>query len=194
MAHCNEKIQLFHIHENRFLFYVKGYQDKAELEKFCENVAATLESILAGERVGAGIGVLEINHHNDGKVDLLLKNLLIASERAMEFKDRDYGICFYDEEIEAKITRELEIIQELNAIAACENDRGLFLLYQPILELDSNQIFGFEALARLKMDRLGVIGPLEFIPLAEKQNLSFPLGKELLSRHFVLPKVANVWL
>ena len=180
MAHCNDNRQLFHTHENRFLYYVRSYKDRKELLKFCEDVADTLESILAGERVGAGIGVLEINHHNDGKVDLLLKNLLIASERAMEFKDRDYGICFYDEEIEAKITRELEIIQELNAIAACENDRGLFLLYQPILELDSNQIFGFEALARLKMDRLGVIGPLEFIPLAEKTKLIIPIGERII--------------
>lgn len=180
VAHCNEKIQLFHTHENRFLFYVKGYQDKAELEKFCENVAATLESILAGERVGAGIGVVEIEQNSDGKVDLLLKNLLIASERAMEANDRDFGICFYDQKIEAKITRELEITQELDAIATAENDRGLFLLYQPILALQTNQIFAFEALARLKMDKLGIIGPMEFIPLAEKTKLIIPVGERII--------------
>jgi len=60
------------------------------------------------------------------------------------------------------------------------DDGGLFLQYQPILDLQSNEIYGFEALCRLNSSALGFVPPLEFIPLAEETKLIIPIGQKIL--------------
>ncbi len=182
--HCTDKYLLFNTYENRFVFYLKDYKDKKELIEFCETVADALESLLAIERIGGGIGVLEIDQENARDVDQLLKKLLIASEKAISIVDREFGICFYDAEIEAQMLREQEIKRELTHIASDENDGGLLLQYQPILDLKSNQICGFEALARMNSDKLGRVPPLEFIPIAEKTKLIIPIGWKVMIQAF----------
>jgi len=183
-AYCRADRQLFNTYEYRFVFYVKGYKDKKELEAFCEDVENTLESILALERIGGGIGVVEIDETNKLDIEQLMKNLLITSEKAMHTLERDIGICFFDEEMSEHIFREDIISRELMQVASGERADRLFLLYQPILDLESNHICGFEALARLNSEQLGLVPPLGFIPVAEKTKLIIPLGGEIIKKAF----------
>lgn len=113
-----------------------------------------------------------------------MKNLLIASEKAINTIDRDISFCFFNQDMEMQIIREEEIKQELVQIAEDENNNSLFLQFQPILDLGSNQINGFEALARIKSDKLGLIPPMEFIPIAEKTKLIIPVGKKIIIQAF----------
>lgn len=50
------------------------------------------------------------------------------------------------------------------------------LLYQPILDLNSGQIKGCEALVRWQHPQKGLLGPFDFIPHAESTGLIIPLG------------------
>ena len=111
---------------------------------------------------------------------MLLLKLLIASEKAFDMSDKHLGICFYDADMEAKIIREEGIKRELVKIADNESNKAMFLLYQPILDLKSNKICAFEALARLKSEKFGMVSPLEFIPIAEKTKLIIPLGQRII--------------
>ena len=53
----------------------------------------------------------------------------------------------------------------------------LKLFYQPLIDLKSGQVAGFEALARWTHDDRGEISPSEFIPVAEESGLILQLGR-----------------
>jgi PAS domain S-box-containing protein len=189
--YCDDGRVLFKTYENRFAFYIKGYEDKNELTEFSEVVVRTLEPILISERISGGIGVVEIDEENGRDVDGLLKRLLITSERAINIDNREIGICFYDAAIEEQMVREQEIKRALTEISADESCSRLFLQYQPIIDLKTDAIIGFEALSRLNIDKLGLVPPLEFIPIAEKTKLIVPIGRRIMLQAFRFLKRLN---
>ncbi len=54
------------------------------------------------------------------------------------------------------------------------------VVYQPVLRLDDRRVIGIEALLRWHHPTRGVVGPAEFIPVAERTGLIVPLGRFVL--------------
>jgi diguanylate cyclase (GGDEF)-like protein/PAS domain S-box-containing protein len=59
-------------------------------------------------------------------------------------------------------------------------DNELFLHYQPIINIKTNTIMGFEALVRWNHPTYGLVSPAEFIPVAEDAGLIFSIGKWII--------------
>jgi EAL domain-containing protein (putative c-di-GMP-specific phosphodiesterase class I) len=177
--YCSSNCQLFSTYTNRFAFYLQNYNSKNEITEFCKAIASTLESILFIERINGSIGIYEMSGF-ETDVEQISKNALIASENASYNADRNFSYCFFDAEMESQLLRKEQIINELSQIAAGANISNLYLQFQPIFDLHSQSIYGFEALARLRSDKLGLISPLEFIPIAEKTKLIIPIGKTIM--------------
>jgi diguanylate cyclase (GGDEF)-like protein/PAS domain S-box-containing protein len=62
--------------------------------------------------------------------------------------------------------------------------RELRLHYQPIVSLADGGMVGVEALVRWQHPRRGLLGPAEFLPLAEQTGLIVPLGRWVLEEAF----------
>lgn len=80
----------------------------------------------------------------------------------------------YTQEIERETHQRMLLLQGLRR---AYNDNELFLAYQPQIDLRTGQVTGFEALMRWRTKNGTMIGPQEFIPVAESSGMIIPLGK-----------------
>jgi hypothetical protein len=97
--------ELFNTFFDRFVFYVKQYDRREDLLELCESIASVLEIQLRTERIGGGIGLIEIHPDNEFGIDLLLRNLLIAQSGPSRRQGK-ISICVCDAAMEAQIERD----------------------------------------------------------------------------------------
>ncbi len=183
-AICADNCLLFNTHEYRFVFYKKGYKALSELFDFCRQIERKLDPLLSIDRINFGLGIIELDETNRHDVEPLLRKLLIASEEALLFSSDENPICVYDQDLERRISRRETLQHALSRIATEKHEDQLFLQYQPILDLQKNCICGFEALARYNNEELGLVSPLEFIPIIEKTKHIIPIGKIIAAKAF----------
>ena len=121
--------------------------------------------------VGTSIGIA-VSPGDGNAPDKLLRNADLALYRAKG--DGRGTFRFFesamDEQMQARRIMEQDLRKALPA--------GEFeLYYQPVVNLESNEISGFEALLRWNRPEHGQVPPATFIPLAEEIGFIVPLGE-----------------
>jgi diguanylate cyclase (GGDEF)-like protein/PAS domain S-box-containing protein len=107
----------------------------------------------------------------------LLKNADLALYRSKSDGRSRYH--FYVAEMDEEVRRRKSIARDLRMALA---DEQLNLFYQPLVDLASGEIVGAEALVRWSHPTRGMIPPASFIPIAERNELIFRLGRWVLRR------------
>ncbi len=88
-------------------------------------------------------------------------------------------IVVFDEQMGTEASDLARVESELaDALAGGQ----LELHYQPVLELATSRVAGFEALIRWRHPDLGLLGPDRFIPQSEANGLIVPIGRWVLAR------------
>jgi two-component system CheB/CheR fusion protein len=121
--------------------------------------------------ISASIGIAI--YPDDGQdMETLLKNSDLAMYHAKESGRNNYQ--FFSAKMNELAAEKMSLINELRH--AVERQE-LFLAFQPVVDLPSKTICGLEVLLRWRHPTLGLISPVNFIPLAEESGLILPIGE-----------------
>ena len=144
-----------------------------------EEVAARLLSVVgepfsvAGtsleQRVSIGVVIVD-----DESIDNeeLLRNVDTA---LYEAKRRGRGtVVRFTEDMHDRASSRYELLRDLRGALGTDQ---LTMKYQPLVDLGTDEVVGFEALMRWQHPRKGAIAPDLFIPLAEQTDLIVALGE-----------------
>ncbi|MDO6708769.1 bifunctional diguanylate cyclase/phosphodiesterase [Photobacterium sp. 1_MG-2023] len=126
---------------------------------------------IRGQQILAGVSIgIAMSNHDIEPVDLLR-----AADTAMYRAKMDGGstFAFFDTRMDEQLKQRQLLERDLRKAIAQDL---LEPYYQPVFDLKTRQIEGFEALLRWRHQREGMVSSQEFIPVAEDAGLIQVLG------------------
>ena len=163
---------------DEFVVLAENIDEAGSAQDIAERVRNSIaEPILIGGRsvaIGCSIGVAISNRHNP---ETLLQEADTALYQAKGAGRNRWSL--YDQAMRTQAQRRLDIEEAVRTAIA--EDR-LVVHYQPVFDLRSGLVTATEALVRLPGPDGRLVGPDEFIAVAEDSGLIVPLGAAVLVR------------
>jgi diguanylate cyclase (GGDEF)-like protein/PAS domain S-box-containing protein len=173
---------------DEFVLLWNNIGDEGDCVQALDRVLAQISEpmMLEGEpvSVSASIGVT-LYPDDDVDADSLLRHADHAMYSAKQLGKNRYQM--FDARLERQVSARVELLDKV--VRALE--MGQFELYfQPKVDFVVGSVHGVEALLRWNDPILGLVGPKEFLPLIENDNLAFRMGRWILEQAV---RQARIW-
>ena len=158
---------------DEFGVLIDGLTQMSEVPRTIERIRTELQAPVPLKEgdifTCASIGVaLSTTGYTD--TEMPLRDADTAMYRAKSKGPGNYAV--FDPSMHERAVRRLTLDNDLRrAIERAE----LRLHYQPIVQTETGSVVGFEALVRWQHPALGLLGPMEFLPVAEDTDLIIPI-------------------
>jgi diguanylate cyclase (GGDEF)-like protein len=145
-------------------------------KRLLELISVTMDIDGVLLNVEASVGIAVTTEFGEGDIDKLLQHADIAMYTA---KRARCGYQVYEADQDTSTRERLNLLGEMRQ--ALVNDEFV-MHYQPKMTLPDNRLNGVEALARWQHPTRGLLGPGEFIPVAESTGLIVPFTLYVLRK------------
>jgi diguanylate cyclase (GGDEF)-like protein/PAS domain S-box-containing protein len=174
VARLGESFTVARLGGDEFTVLLDDLKDPNDAKRAADRLMKALAPpfILGGKEVftSVSIGIALSNSAYDQAEDML-RDADTAMYRAKSLGKARFEV--FDADMRASVMARLQLETDLRGALEREEFRNF---YQPIVALDSGQIVGFEALLRWQHPTRGLLGPEEFILVAEETGLIRELG------------------
>lgn len=173
-ATLREQDTLARLGGDEFTVILEDFESVIDVAVAAEKIIDAFDKpvVVEGKKLYTGVSMGISIYPDDGQS---YEELVQAADTAM-YQVKESGknnFKFYTPSMNEKITERMLIETDLrNAIA---NDE-LFLVYQPKVNLDTNSVYGMEALLRWKHPDYGLIQPDKFIAISEETGQIYEIG------------------
>ena len=174
VARMGETFTLARLGGDEFTVLLDDFKDPDDAKRAAERIMKVLATpfVIGGIEVftSVSIGIALSNCSYENAEDML-RDADTAMYRAKSLGKTRYEV--FDADMRASLMARLQLETDLRRALEREEFRNF---YQPIVALDSGHIVGFEALLRWQHPTRGLVGPEEFIFVAEETGQIREIG------------------
>jgi diguanylate cyclase (GGDEF)-like protein len=157
---------------DEFAILLSSIKDNDEVSRYAEMIQKKISTpfTISGKQIftSVSIGVVVGGSDYEDSQDIL-RDADIAMYKA---KEKGESHMFFDPAMHSQTIKLLQLETDLRYAVARQE---FLVFYQPIIDLQTMKIKGFEALMRWNHPERGLVAPYEFIPICEDTGMIIPL-------------------
>ena len=163
----NKRTYIFKIQSARFVLLLRNEEEQKQmLDALNERYSRPFN--IRGHVVDIDLHILYFKNESVFTNTDMYNDFMTRTLSLVNFRD---NTCIeLDKEFLNQISRDRRIKEILEE--CLKTKKGLYMVYQPIFDVNKKCFNHFEALIRLENDEFGYVGPGEFIPIAENFGLA----------------------
>ena len=166
-----KNLLLFRFSMDRFILLCKDFDQKITYDWMVKKVLDLFEEPLRIKDLDLPIQVSVGGAFTTGKGEKITELLKYATVALEEGRKKELQEMLYEKEMIDVLQREEILLNEMREAIEKKDKSTLYLAFQPILSGTEEEVVAFEALARMNSKSFGPVSPMEFILIAEKNQL-----------------------